>query len=587
MGGERKGRLLVNLFTPDQSGSWAGTELVVREIVPISRIDEEDLLRLAARAVWPAGHPIGEALRQAAADRAMDCSAPAESDTQHWEFTGGMGLQGRMGSVRVFIGNEALIKHAGIVLSDSAETIIDCHRRDGWIPLLIGAANQAADPHEARCSLLGVIGLSTPESEEDAFDDELGRLLAGESARLLEEPTKTDQAPPVGDGRVPRSAATVGELDNLLHKTAGTSPPPPEAELAAQAVEQPSPRMPVECREAFQPLEKPLPAAWRKWRVPALLVAISALAGLASSLVIIGPGQAAVVQRFGRHTRVLSPGIHLRAWPFERVIRLKPHEPRTIRIIVDGAMAEPALTGDLLAPDMLGATGESGSAPCLVSFDLAVQFVISDPSKYLMHVPRLNDLLTALAESVLREQIGYRELAELPAEGRVEIAGACSELLKREVSALGLGVEIQEVTLNSLAAETGRPQANESAGLESLTEARSQLLTALAQARAKSESIVEQARVQANERVAAAEQARRQAIADAVTQAKRVGQIAEQFRRDPQATRRKLLADLIESRGRSGRIVVFDSHTGRTRTLPAPSSSPSPQTRPAGSEGHP
>ena len=106
---------LTDVVVVDDAESVApdGGQLAARE-----RIDEDELLRLAASAERGSEHPLARAIVEGAEDRGLDVSEP-----EAFENVPGQGIRATVGTREVLVGNRKLLQEAGIDTDPAAATM--------------------------------------------------------------------------------------------------------------------------------------------------------------------------------------------------------------------------------------------------------------------------------------------------------------------------------------------------------------------------------------------------------------------------------------------------------------------------------
>ncbi len=163
---------------------------------------------------------------------------------------------------------------------------------------------------------------------------------------------------------------------------------------------------------------------WKPVLASLLLLAVAAY-GL-SGLTQVGPDEVAVVRRFGRPLEAdLKPGLHwCWPWPIEEITRLQPERIHLVtvgfRAASRGADAIP-LAGSgawstehrglikLVPDEAVMITGDGN----MVELQASVRYTIREPRVYLFEVREPEELIRAVAESVLREAVAGRPFIEL------------------------------------------------------------------------------------------------------------------------------------------------------------------------------
>jgi Cu+-exporting ATPase len=197
------------------------------------------------------------------------------------------------------------------------------------------------------------------------------------------------------------------------------------------------------------------------------LAALVILAYAASGFTQVGPDEVAVVRRFGRALPgELGPGLYWRwPWPVESVVRVQPARVRTVSI---GFRAAPGLS----APAEEGLTWSSSHGGAgfqrvedeavmitgdgnLLELQATVRYSVDREhlATYLFEVNRPEEILQALAESVLREAVAGRSFADLLTAGRGKLQEDVLERLRQRCRAYGtdgLGIQVEGLSLHDL-----------------------------------------------------------------------------------------------------------------------------------------
>jgi membrane protease subunit HflK len=170
--------------------------------------------------------------------------------------------------------------------------------------------------------------------------------------------------------------------------------------------------------------------------VPIVLGAACAATGV----VVVAPGEAAVVRRCGRLLpRPWGPGPHL-AWPFglDRVTRIQTDRVRRIEV----GLAETAESdqgpgvGEFL-------TGDRN----LIRARAIVHYRVADPMALVRQGPAVEAILSRGAEAALGRALAARPVDEAIGTGRLAMARDVATALACDSQALGLGVAVLGVSL--------------------------------------------------------------------------------------------------------------------------------------------
>ena len=161
----------------------------------------------------------------------------------------------------------------------------------------------------------------------------------------------------------------------------------------------------------------------------------------------VNPAELGVVTTFGKFERVTSPGLHWHApYPFQNARKETVTEFRESLVPITSQRGDRSaglmLTGDKnivdvgikvqwrIKPDILST---DGSLPPVAQF----MFTIDDPA----------NLVSALAESAVREVVGRNELDFVQTEGRAVVMDDTKALVQQSLDEQGAGIEIVSVNL--------------------------------------------------------------------------------------------------------------------------------------------
>jgi membrane protease subunit HflK len=190
---------------------------------------------------------------------------------------------------------------------------------------------------------------------------------------------------------------------------------------------------------------------------------------LSTCVVIIGPGEGALLQRFGKPAGgVLKPGAHFKLpWPIDRVTR---YEADRVHMFTVGIEAEEAhkqqrvlVWGkshakeefDLLvasreqpATNSLG--GEQSVPVNLLAVNLPVQFQIKNLEEYAYNYADAAAMLKFIAFSELTRYLVSVDLNDIMAAGRRKAASDLLERIQKRADDVRLGVKILFVGLHGI-----------------------------------------------------------------------------------------------------------------------------------------
>jgi membrane protease subunit HflK len=276
--------------------------------------------------------------------------------------------------------------------------------------------------------------------------------------------------------------------------------------------------------------------------VLALVVLVIVLWFLIGGWVAIDGQQVGVVSRFGRVTRVLQPGLHLRfPSPVERVTKLDVGHARTVN---DEAR-------------MLTRDGQ------LVLVDYAVHYKITDPRAFLFATRDAEDVVRNAATAAVRAAVGAHALPclidvlDLPCPSeRVDSDRLAAEVLAQLRARLPtardrIGIDVTDVGVQGIGVPT-----DVKAAFDAIAKAHDDARTAQVAARAD----VARGKVEAADQAVAiktqAEAYRRQVVADANASAARFAKLLPEYQAAPQVTQHRLWLDAMHDVMTRNHVVV-------------------------------
>jgi len=178
---------------------------------------------------------------------------------------------------------------------------------------------------------------------------------------------------------------------------------------------------------------------------PAVLasLAVALLAfGMARAVLIVGPGERGVVQRFGRVVATdLDPGLHLQ-WPapIGRGFVVDVDGVRQLSVGFAGSAAgERAPVGD----ESFFLTADEN----VIDLRSVVSWRVVDPARFTLGLEGAEGLLRARARSVLVDIATGRTIDAIYADGRLAVERAYRDALIAEVLALDLGFRVLDARL--------------------------------------------------------------------------------------------------------------------------------------------
>jgi membrane protease subunit HflK len=271
--------------------------------------------------------------------------------------------------------------------------------------------------------------------------------------------------------------------------------------------------------------------------------------GLGSALVLIaavwvGSGiyrvdaqERAVILRFGKYEEIAGPGYnwHL-PWPIERKIIV--NESHLYSVTDDATM----LTADTN----------------LVEVKSAVQYTQPDPLKLLFKVRDVEETLSQVSESAMREAVGRASLDKALARDP-SVTDRARMLLQHTLDSYDMGVHVVSVNLEDVYV----PEAVQDAQRDAL-KADKDRQRYQQEAELYRNDVLPRARGEAAKQLQDAEAYELQVLAVAKGESSRFDQVLEQYERSPAVTRERMYLDTMGNVYRNSRKVIVDSKNGNS-----------------------
>jgi modulator of FtsH protease HflK len=284
-----------------------------------------------------------------------------------------------------------------------------------------------------------------------------------------------------------------------------------------------------------------LPAVHLRQFNPQLMgVIVGALIVLwgASGAYIVGPDQRGIVLRFGKHVATTDAGFHWHwPYPFEAVLRPRVSEVQRVEIgfrTIDPG--PPARYADV-ASESLMLTGDEN----IIDIDLAIQYRIADPAKYLFNVRNLADAVKSASEAALREVMGRRHIDEALTVGKLEIQEETKTLLQSILNTYDAGLQIVAVQLQDV-----QPPKQVIDAFKDVASAREDKVRLVNEADGYRSAVIPEVRGKVETILREAEAYREEKIQRAQGDAQRFLQILGEYRKAQEITRKRLLLETLE-----------------------------------------
>ncbi|MGA2776191.1 MAG: FtsH protease activity modulator HflK [Steroidobacteraceae bacterium] len=272
------------------------------------------------------------------------------------------------------------------------------------------------------------------------------------------------------------------------------------------------------------------------------LVVIAAV-WIGSGVYRVDAQERAVILRFGKHVDTTGPGYnwHL-PWPIERSIIVNVSQ---VYSITDDASM---LTADTN----------------LVEVHSAVQYTQPDALKFLFQVRGVEETLTQVCESAMREAVGHASLDKALAFDP-SITDRARDLMQRTLNNYGMGISIVAVKLN----EVGVPEAVQDAQRDAI-KADKDRQRYQQEAEIYRNDVVPRSRGAAAKELQDAQAYKLQVIALAQGETSRFDQVLAQYDHAPAVTRERMYLETMENVYKNSRKVFMDTKAGGNNMIYLP-----------------
>lgn len=278
-----------------------------------------------------------------------------------------------------------------------------------------------------------------------------------------------------------------------------------------------------------------------------LIIGLVALAAwFATGVVVVDAREQASVFRFGKWVTNFGPGFHVH-WPYpiESHVLLPVEEQRQTRV------------GDDPGENLMLTKDEN-----IVNIRFTVFWKINtqSPQDYILNVEDPDQLVKAVAESVMREVVGQSNLQPIITTGRTQLQDQVEEQMIALLENYNAGVEILDVQV----AESDAPNQVVDA-FRDVVNAAQDAATTINEADRYANRVVPEARGEAQQILAQAEAYKEAEIARATGDAQRFTLLLAEYRQAPAVTRERMFLETMERvLGKADKIIIDEN----ANTLP-------------------
>jgi len=273
--------------------------------------------------------------------------------------------------------------------------------------------------------------------------------------------------------------------------------------------------------------------------IPASLFVVAALVAVVvwalMGLYQVDEQERAVVLRFGKYYDTVQPGLQWNPPLIDEVIKVNTTKVRA------ATFRESMLTRD----------------ENIVEVRMSVQYVIMDPTSFVLKIRDPEGSLQQAAQSALRHVVGDSRMLSVLTEGRAQIGVDVQARLQRYIDMYETGIRVVQVNIDD-----SKPPNQVQAAFDDVIKAREDEERLKNEAQSYANGIVPEARGRAQRVIEEASAYREQVVAEAEGEAERFKALLEEYAKAPEVTRERLYLDAVQRVFRNTSKVMVDVEGG-------------------------
>ena len=272
-----------------------------------------------------------------------------------------------------------------------------------------------------------------------------------------------------------------------------------------------------------------------------LAVLVLAVIGAWTAFYTVPSDSVAVVQRFGRYSQTVPPGLHLKlplGVDVATIVPVKRQLKQEFGFTTPGARDPYQSVGPssgMRETQMV--TGDLNAA--LVEW--VVQYRISDPVKYLFEVREPSETLRYVSESVMREVVGDRTVDEVITIGRQEIESEALTKMQALSTRYAMGISIDQVQLKNI-----NPPQPVQESFNEVNQAQQEKEKLINEARRDYNKVIPLAEGEKDQRIREADGYRLKRINEAEGDVARFNALLAEYTKAPEVTRRRIYVETLQ-----------------------------------------
>ncbi|MBN7795552.1 FtsH protease activity modulator HflK [Parahaliea mediterranea] len=243
----------------------------------------------------------------------------------------------------------------------------------------------------------------------------------------------------------------------------------------------------------------------------------------------------AVVLRFGEYHSTVQPGLQWNPPLIDEVIKVNTTRVRAV------SFREIMLTKD----------------ENIVEVRMSVQYVIDDPTKFVLEVRSPENSLQHAAQSAIRHVVGDTRMDLVLTEGRAQIAADVRTRLQTYLDNYQTGIRVSKVNVDE-----SKPPSQVQAAFDDVIKAREDEERLKNEAQSYANGIVPEARGRAQREIEEASAYKEQVIANAEGEADRFEKLLTEYRKAPKVTRERLYLEAVQGVYANSSKVMVDVEGG-------------------------
>ena len=272
-----------------------------------------------------------------------------------------------------------------------------------------------------------------------------------------------------------------------------------------------------------------------------IIIALLILAVLGARTVYytVPSDSVAVVQRFGKYLKDVSPGLHFKL-PFgidtATIVPVKRQLKQEFGFTTPGA-GDPFQSPRDGKKETEMVTGDLNAA--LVEW--VVQYRISEPVKFLFEVRQPSATLRHVSESVMREVVGDRTVDEVITVGRQEIESEALTKMQALATKYAMGISIDQVQLKNI-----NPPQPVQESFNEVNQAQQEKEKLINEARRDYNKVIPLAEGEKDQRIREADGYRLKRINEAEGDIARFSALLSEYSKAPEVTRRRIYIETLQ-----------------------------------------